>query len=172
MFSRLTLSQVIWHDTLLFLGALRICWPEPHRRAQPLRPEARNAKNVRKSAIPGMSTPEPSPICGVLWVAAFRMAKRVPHKAAVPYCWGGFGLGGFGPKARLLSRCGRLHGRHRPWHWSARLRDWKYTPRGNRPSFLSGWGRLVPRCARPIGTGRPHPERWAGGKLRLWPRPV
>jgi hypothetical protein len=26
--SRLTLSQVIWHDSLLFLGALRIRWPE------------------------------------------------------------------------------------------------------------------------------------------------
>jgi hypothetical protein len=25
--SRLTLSRVIWHDTLLFLGALRIRWP-------------------------------------------------------------------------------------------------------------------------------------------------
>jgi hypothetical protein len=23
-----------------------------------------------------------------------------------------------------------------------------------------------------MGTGRPHPYRWASGKLRLWPRPA
>ena len=56
----------VWHDTLSFLGALRIRWPETHRRAQRLRTEARNARNVRKSAIPGISAPEPSPIYGVL----------------------------------------------------------------------------------------------------------
>jgi Domain of unknown function (DU1801) len=37
-----------------------------------------------------------------------------------------------------------------------------YTLRGNRLNLLSGWGRLVPRCVKPMGTGRPHPDQWAG----------
>jgi hypothetical protein len=40
-------------------------WPETHTRAQPLQSEARNAKNVRKSPIPGVSAPETTPTGGV-----------------------------------------------------------------------------------------------------------
>jgi hypothetical protein len=58
-----------------FPRRLGIRWPETHRRAQPLRTEARNAKRIRKSPIPGIFAREPAPTGGVLWVAAFGIAK-------------------------------------------------------------------------------------------------
>jgi hypothetical protein len=53
--------------------------PKTRRRAQRLRTGARNAKNARKSPIPGASTLEHAPICGVLSATAFRFANPVPE---------------------------------------------------------------------------------------------
>ena len=58
-----------------FPRRLRIRWPETHRRAQPLRTEARNAKKIRKSPIPGIFARETAPTGGVFCVAAFGIAK-------------------------------------------------------------------------------------------------
>jgi len=57
-------------------ASMRIRWPETHRRAQPLRTGARNAKNVRKSPIPGIFALKPAPIGGVLWVGASGIPKE------------------------------------------------------------------------------------------------
>jgi len=73
----------------VFLGTLHIAGPRTHRRAQPLRTEGRNAKNVRKSAMHGIPAPELTPICGVLWVAAFCFAKSSPKHPATRNPGGG-----------------------------------------------------------------------------------
>ncbi len=59
------------------LGGIRIPGGKTHRRAQPLRTGARNAKNACKSATPGGSPDGLTPICGVLWLAQFPIPPSI-----------------------------------------------------------------------------------------------
>jgi hypothetical protein len=67
----------------------RIRWPETHRRAQPLRTEARKAKNVRKSPIPGSPAPESTPIGGVFSAVVFRFPEKTACTRILPNDCGG-----------------------------------------------------------------------------------
>jgi len=80
---RLALRRIF--QTRSKVGHLRIPAPKTHRRAQRLRSEARNAKKARKSRISGIKAPEPSPICGVLWVPAFRIAQNRSRGREITY---------------------------------------------------------------------------------------